>query len=759
MTMAPVSYEQTLQSLAATDPDLIVMTAENRAAIRNLPAVLGRRFIDVGVAEQTMIGMAAGLALRGRKPIVHALAAFLTMRAYEFIRTDIGIARLPVKLIGGVPGFLSEANGPTHQAIEDLAIMRGIPGMKVFCPTDEHDLAQSLPALLADPSPYYIRFAPAGPPVTTPRRLTPPHRIETLAEGDDVAILSFGMLVREALDARARLAAEGISARVLNVRMVKPLDEAAVLAAAADTRLVVTVEDHLMSGGLYAVLCELLVRGGVRADVLPIALPERWFKAALLPDLLTREGFTGAQIAARILERLDHAHRAGGPAPGANRVARNASDPTIARSKSLWARAKQLIPGGTQTLAKGPGQHVDGVAPKYLARGRGARVWDVDGNEYLDMTMAVGPLSLGYADPVVDEAIRTQLADGITFSLMHPLEVEVAELIRSYVPNAEQVRFSKTGADVTSAAIRVARAHTGRDRVVCCGYHGWHDWYIGTTTRGHGIPAASKDLVSTFDYNDLDTVRDAIDVDTACVILEPQVVDAPQPGFLEGIRELCDAAGVLLIFDEMWTGFRIAMGGAQQKFGVRADLACFSKALANGMPLSVLTGRADVMQRFEREVFFYTTFGGEAVSLAAAAATIPELARRNVPETLAQRGRVLRDGYAKICADHGIAWSRCAGMDARTLVTFDAAAVDPLLARSFVQQELIRSGVLWSGFHNLSWAHRETDLDYLLGCYREILPALADHVAAGTLAGALRGAPVEPVFRRLPGTNRPRRAT
>src|SRR5262249_33426337 len=158
-------------------------------------------------------------------------------------------------------------------------------------------------------------------------------------------------------------------------------------------------------------------------------------------------------------------HFSGHPS-GGNRVAKNRKDPVIARSKSLWERAKQLIPGGTQTLAKGPGQHIQGVAPMYLARGRGARVWDVDGNEYLDMTMAVGPLPLGYADPVIDEAIRNQLADGITFSLMHPLEVEVAELVRATVPNAERVRFSKTGADATSAAIRVARAYTDRDRVV-----------------------------------------------------------------------------------------------------------------------------------------------------------------------------------------------------------------------------------------------------------------------------------------------------
>ena len=742
-------YERTLYTLASSDPDLVVMTAENRAAIRSLPAALGERFIDVGIAEQTMIGMAAGLALRGRVPVVHALAAFLTMRAFEFIRTDVGIGKLPVKLVGAVPGFLSDANGPTHQAIEDIALMRGIPGMSVFCPADEADLIAALPVLLAEPGPCYIRYTGAAP-VTEHPLLGQPHRIETLAPGDDVAILTFGVLIGEALDARARLLAEGVAARVLNVRMPKPLDEAAVLAAIADTRLVVTVEDHLQVGGLYSIVCELCVRHAMQARVLPIALAERWFKPALLPDVLAREGFTGAQLAARILARLDQP-------TGGNGVRHNAADPKIARSQSLWERARRLIPSGTQTLAKGPGQHVDGVAPKYLVRGRGARVWDADGNELLDLTMAVGPLSLGYADPVVDEAIKNQLDDGITFSLMHPLEVEVAELITGCVPNAEQVRFSKTGADVTSAAIRLARAHTGRSHVVCCGYHGWHDWYIGTTDRSAGIPEAVRELTSTFEYNDLDTLRDAIDEDTACVIMEPTIVEPPRPGFLEGVRALCDERGALLIFDEMWTGFRLALGGAQQHYGVRADLACFSKAIANGMPLAALTGSAEVMKRFEREVFFYTTFGGEALSLAAAAATIPELRRRAVPEALAARGRTLRTGYAAICAELGLPWTRCAGMDARTLVVFDAAAVDPLLARSFVQQELIRRGVLWSGFHNLSWAHREADLAYLLGCYREILPVLADHVARGSLAGALRGKPVEPVFRKIANFHRPRK--
>jgi glutamate-1-semialdehyde aminotransferase len=186
-----------------------------------------------------------------------------------------------------------------------------------------------------------------------------------------------------------------------------------------------------------------------------------------------------------------------------------AKDPVITKSNEIWSRSLGLIPGGTQTLAKGPGQWTEGVAPKYVARGRGARVWDVDGNEYVDLIMAVGPVSLGYCYPAVDEAIKAQLADGITFSLMHPLEVEVAELVREVVPNTESVRFSKTGCDATSAAVRLARAFTKREKVICCGYHGWHDWYISVTDRSAGIPESTKSLVYTFKYNDLQSLEDA----------------------------------------------------------------------------------------------------------------------------------------------------------------------------------------------------------------------------------------------------------
>ncbi|MCU0923369.1 MAG: aminotransferase class III-fold pyridoxal phosphate-dependent enzyme, partial [Burkholderiaceae bacterium] len=246
---------------------------------------------------------------------------------------------------------------------------------------------------------------------------------------------------------------------------------------------------------------------------------------------------------------------------------------SIATSQRLLARAASVIPAYTQTLAKGPTQYVQGVAPAYLRRGQGCRVWDVDGNEFIDYTMGVGPISLGYAYPAVDAAIQRQLADGITFSLMHPLEVELAERLHYLVPNAEMVRFAKTGAEATSAAVRLARAYTQRDNVLCCGYHGWHDWYIGVLGRSAGVPQAVQDLTHTFAYNNAGSLRSAIDRDTACVILEPLTFELPTEGFLAEVQAICREHGALLIFDEMWTGFRLALGGAQETFGVTPDLA------------------------------------------------------------------------------------------------------------------------------------------------------------------------------------------
>jgi glutamate-1-semialdehyde 2,1-aminomutase len=428
--------------------------------------------------------------------------------------------------------------------------------------------------------------------------------------------------------------------------------------------------------------------------------------------------------------------------------------PNVTASNQLFERANGLIPAWTQTLAKGPQQYVRGVAPKYLQRGKGARVWDVDGNEYIDLTMAVGPLVLGYGYPAVDEAVRAQLEEGVVFSLMHPLEVEVAELIREVVPCAEMVRYSKTGADACSAAIRVARAVTGRSKVLCCGYHGWHDWYIAVTDRVAGIPAVARELTYTVDYNDIAGLAASIDDQTACVILEPTTFVAPAPGYLQAVKELCEKHGALLIFDEMWTGFRMAVGGAQQYFGVTPHLATFSKAVANGMPLAVLTGLAEYMKVLEKDVFFFTTFGGEALSLAAARATIHELRAHDVPRALARLGARLREGYNALTAELDMPYTRCIGFDCRTTITFQQEnEQQPLHMKTLLQQELLRHGVLWSGFHNMSFSHTDADVSHILAAYKHALPVLRDAVARGNVAARLEGEPIEPVFRRTTNFN------
>ncbi|MGH8659026.1 MAG: aminotransferase class III-fold pyridoxal phosphate-dependent enzyme [Gammaproteobacteria bacterium] len=433
----------------------------------------------------------------------------------------------------------------------------------------------------------------------------------------------------------------------------------------------------------------------------------------------------------------------------ANKVAFNKELPAITKSEAMWARSVGLIPAGTQTLAKGPTQFTEGVAPKYLVRGKGARAWDLDGNEYLDFNMGIGPLILGYCHPEVDAAIRKQLEDGITFSLMHPLEVELAELMGECIPNAESVRFSKTGCDVTSAAVRLARAYTGREKVLCCGYHGWHDWYIAVTDRNAGVPAFNAQLTHTFQYNNIDSVTSTIDKDTACVILEPFAFEREQNGFLSALREVCDKFGVLLVFDEMWTGFRCALGGAQEFIGVRADLSVFSKAMANGMPISALTGRHEVMRLLDEKVFFFTTFGGEALSLAASIACINVIRRDGVIAHLANTGQRLAGGVNRLLEELGIDFVSVSGYPFRTLMNFSPRSASPWEMKTLVQQELLRRGILWSGMHNLCRAHTPQDIDYALGAFAEVLVVLRDAVRAGTVGDLLRGKVVQPVFRRV----------
>lgn len=297
-----MTYADIVLELIKEDDRYMIMTSENRAAFRALPPLIPNNFIDTGITEQTMIGMAAGLALRGRVPVVHALATFLTMRAFEFTRTDVGIANLPVKLVGAVPGFLSDGNGPTHQALEDVSIMRGIPNMNVFCPADEDDMLKGLKTVITHPSPFYMRYNPTKALVEhSPVEIG---KAETFGKGTDIAILVYGFLFNEAFKAKEILESKGYSVRLINVRTPKPIDEVSILKAVNECKLIVTIEDHFITGGLYTILAEVLLCNRKTANVLPFALMDKWFKPALLNDVLEYEGFTAEKIAGTIIKKL-----------------------------------------------------------------------------------------------------------------------------------------------------------------------------------------------------------------------------------------------------------------------------------------------------------------------------------------------------------------------------------------------------------------------------------------------------------------------
>ena len=298
----PLIYEDLLAQAVEQDERVIIMTAENRAPVRGLPPKIGKRFLDVGITEQTMIGMAAGMALRGRVVVCHALATFAVFRPYEFIRNDVCIPNLPVKIVGWVPGILSDANGPTHQAIEDISIMRGLPNMKVYAPASVDELMLGFPHILADMSPWYMRYNPR-PAVWTPA----PFEIgkaEVVREGKDVAILTYGALAKEAYEAAELLGAKGISVHFVNVRTPKPIDEAAIVRAARGTRLLVTVEDHFATGGLGTIAAEVCMKHRVLANHLSIAFDGKWFTPTLLGPAIEAEGMSGPQIADRITAAL-----------------------------------------------------------------------------------------------------------------------------------------------------------------------------------------------------------------------------------------------------------------------------------------------------------------------------------------------------------------------------------------------------------------------------------------------------------------------
>lgn len=420
-------------------------------------------------------------------------------------------------------------------------------------------------------------------------------------------------------------------------------------------------------------------------------------------------------------------------------------------SEALLERALKTIPLGSQTFSKSRTQYPYGVSPYFITRAAGSRTWDVDGNEYIDFISALAAVNLGYNDPDVTTAVQKQLGDGTIFSLSHPIEMEVAERIVNMVPCAEKVRFGKNGSDATAGAIRLARAHTGRDRVAVCGYHGWQDWYIGSTARHRGVPQAVRDLTHTFPYNDLPALEQLLDSHPgqfAAVILEPMNTTYPLNGYLQGTLDLAHRHGALLIFDETITGFRFANGGAQEYFGVTPDLASFGKGLANGYPLSAVAGRADLMQEME-EIFFSFTFGGETLSLAASAATLDKFKRCHVAAHLFELGTELMNGIQERIVRHGVSeLVSLAGHPSWSfLVLKDTPHANQWASKTLLLQSFFERGILSLGTHNLNFAHSKEDIKQLLVVYDEVFPLLRAGALEGRMSELLRCPQLEPLFK------------
>lgn len=403
---------------------------------------------------------------------------------------------------------------------------------------------------------------------------------------------------------------------------------------------------------------------------------------------------------------------------------------------SYWSKDKELIPCQTQTFSKGH-EYFPENYPKFLERGKGQYVYDSKKTRYTDYIMGLGAVSLGYAYPSVNQAIFDQLCDGISFSLPHTLEVKVAAELNRIIPCAEMVRFSKTGSEVCSAAVKIARAYTGKPLILSWGYHGWHDWYSVITDRDKGIPEYYETLIRQFEYNSLEKLFNLFQENkgrVAAVFMEPCTFTEPDHGYLNAVRGLCHEEGALFILDELVTGFRMDMGGAQNYFDVTTDLATFGKGMANGMPLAAVVGRKEIMKQCE-EIFFSTTFGGETLSLAACLATIRELSLANGIDHIWNLGRRFQAGLRHI---EGVSST---GYPCRPLLTMDNETPE---LKSLLMQELCRRRILiHSGQLNFCLMHEEADIDYLLVMIEESMAEIRSGRAK------LVGRPAKMSFRRL----------
>jgi len=379
-----------------------------------------------------------------------------------------------------------------------------------------------------------------------------------------------------------------------------------------------------------------------------------------------------------------------------------------------WLKTLELIPDGVQTLSKMPSKHVNGVYPKYITHAKGAYVYGDDGKRYIDYPCGLGSVLLGYANDRVNQAVLEQLRKGTIYSLPNYAETELAERIVDLIPSAEQVRFLKTGSEATSAAIKIARAYTGKEGVICIGYHGWHDWYCSTTPKKLGVPMQP---VWQCKYNDIKQIEECFEanqqkdmVGIACVIMEPYILDEPDRNYLTKIRKLCFRYGAILIFDEVVTGFRTTGYSAQKMFNVMPDLTCLGKALANGLPLSCVCGKKELMELLTKDCFVSSTFGGELASIAAALEVLKICDEENVIEQIWTYGNIFKENFKQIVSSCKLNdYVKIRGYPPRTFFDFDTEA-----HKSLFWQECLDKGVLFGYAQFINYSHQRDEIDITL---------------------------------------------
>ncbi|MDD5397534.1 MAG: aminotransferase class III-fold pyridoxal phosphate-dependent enzyme [Dehalococcoidia bacterium] len=412
----------------------------------------------------------------------------------------------------------------------------------------------------------------------------------------------------------------------------------------------------------------------------------------------------------------------------------------VSKSLALLPKVESIIPYASQTFSKGYRYFPLGVSPIFFQKARGSLVEDVDGNRYIDWVCGLGPITLGWNNHTVNHAIEAQLKDGITFSLPHPLEYEVAKELTEIIPSAEMVRFCKTGSEATQAAIRAARAVTGRYHIAFWGYHGWHEWYACSTERNGGIPPEYAQYMHPFQYNNLKSLENILNKhECAAVIMEPMTTTEPDALFLSGVQDMARHYGAVLIFDEMVTGFRWDLGGAQRLFNITPDMSTFGKGIANGMPLACVVGSKKYMSAFN-DVFFSGTFSGECLSLAAALATIRVMRTKPVNHHIWDIGNRLREQLE----DGNFETS---GYSCRFAITTKFTEEE----KALFLQEVFRHGVFVhsSLVLNTSFAHSVSDADYSASVMVRALNVVEGARRKGTVKDLLQGQVTQSAFRRL----------